>query len=544
MIRKHNFRTLTEIFEYSTSTFPRREVSSFVEGGQQYTYAQFRDKCENLSRLLSTFGIGAYDKVAILSENMPNWAIAFFATTAYGRISVPMLQELSANEITNILNHSESKAIFVSKKQLHKLDESVMEHLNLVIDIETFEFIKVKDTSYTCDGRVTMPTPLDTAAIIYTSGTTGNAKGVMLCHRNFCANVLEAWKAYKVRKNDVFMSILPIAHTYEMSIGMLYPFATGAKVYYLQKMPTPSVLIKSLKMVRPTVMLSVPLIIEKIYKSSVLPTIESSKFLQYLQKNIPWLLHFLVGIKLKKTFGGRIGFFGIGGAKLDPVVEDFLKKVRFPYAIGYGLTETAPLICNASPFKTHVGSTGIAAYGVQIRLHDVNPVTGLGELVVKGNNVMLGYYKDYNRTKEVLSKDGWFHTGDLASMDSKGRYYIKGRMGTVIIGASGENIYPEEIESVINNIENVNESLVVQRAGNLVALVVFNENVIDWNLEGEDKFITDLEEKKKAILEKVNASVNKFSKINSVEIQKEPFIKTATHKIKRFLYEKKQIEKA
>lgn len=544
MIRKHNFRTLTEIFEYSTSTFPRREVSSFVEGGQQYTYAQFRDKCENLSRLLSTFGIGAYDKVAILSENMPNWAIAFFATTAYGRISVPMLQELSSNEITNILNHSESKAIFVSKKQLHKLDESVMEHLNLVIDIETFKFIKVKDTSYTCDGRVTMPTPLDTAAIIYTSGTTGNAKGVMLCHRNFCANVLEAWKAYKVRKKDVFMSILPIAHTYEMSIGMLYPFSTGAKVYYLQKMPTPSVLIKSLKMVRPTVMLSVPLIIEKIYKSSVLPTIESSKFLQYLQKNIPWLLHFLVGIKLKKTFGGRIGFFGIGGAKLDPVVEDFLKKVRFPYAIGYGLTETAPLICNASPFKTHVGSTGIAAYGVQIRLHDVNPVTGLGELVVKGNNVMLGYYKDYNRTKEVLSKDGWFHTGDLASMDSKGRYYIKGRMGTVIIGASGENIYPEEIESVINNIESVNESLVVQRAGNLVALVVFNENVIDWNLEGEDKFITDLEEKKKAILEKVNASVNKFSKINSVEIQKEPFIKTATHKIKRFLYEKKQIEKA
>ena len=544
MIRKHNFRTLTELFEYSTSTFPRREVSSFVEGGQQYTYAQFRDKCENISRLLSTFGIGAYDKVAILSENMPNWAIAFFATTAYGRISVPMLQELSSNEITNILNHSESKAIFVSKKQLHKLDESVMEHLNLVIDIETFEFIKVKDTSYTCDGRVTMPTPLDTAAIIYTSGTTGNAKGVMLCHRNFCANVLEAWKAYKVRKKDVFMSILPIAHTYEMSIGMLYPFSTGAKVYYLQKMPTPSVLIKSLKMVRPTVMLSVPLIIEKIYKSSVLPTIESSKFLQYLQKNIPWLLHFLVGIKLKKTFGGRIGFFGIGGAKLDPVVEDFLKKVRFPYAIGYGLTETAPLICNASPFKTHVGSTGIAAYGVQIRLHDVNPVTGLGELVVKGNNVMLGYYKDYNRTKEVLSKDGWFHTGDLASMDSKGRYYIKGRMGTVIIGASGENIYPEEIESVINNIESVNESLVVQRAGNLVALVVFNENVIDWNLEGEDKFITDLEEKKKVILEKVNASVNKFSKINSVEIQKEPFIKTATHKIKRFLYEKKQIEKA
>lgn len=536
---RHRFKTLADIFEYSTYKFPKREVSSFVEGGQQYTYAQFKDRCENLSRLLSTFGIGAYDKVAILSENMPNWAIAFFSITAYGRIAVPMLQELSSNEITNILNHSESKAIFISRKQLHKLDDSVIEHLNLVIDIETFEFIKVKDTSYTCDGRVTIPTPLDTAAILYTSGTTGNAKGVMLCHRNFCANVLQAWKAHKIRKRDVFMSILPIAHTYEMSIGMLYPFATGAKVYYLQKMPTPSVLVNALKRVRPTAMLSVPLIIEKMYRSSVLPTIENSKFLQYLHKNMRWLLYLLVGMKLKKTFGGRIRFFGIGGAKLDPIVEEFLKKVRFPYAIGYGLTETAPLICNASPFKTAVGSTGIAAYGVKVRLKDVNPVTGIGELVVKGDNVMLGYYKDYNRTKEVLSKDGWFRTGDLASVDNKGRYYVKGRMGTVIIGASGENIYPEEIENVINNIDNVTESLVVQRAGNLVALVRYNENVIDWNLEGQDKFIEDIEKRKQSILEKVNSQVNKFSKINSVEIQKEPFIKTATHKIKRFLYEKK-----
>ena len=196
------------------------------------------------------------------------------------------------------------------------------------------------------------------------------------------------------------------------------------------------------------------------------------------------------------------------------------------------------MICNASPFKTAVGSTGIAAYGVQIRLENVNSVTGVGELVVKGDNVMLGYYKDFNRTREVLSKDGWFHTGDLASVDKKGRYYIKGRMGTVIIGSSGENIYPEEIESVINNIENVTESLVVQRSGNLVALVRYNENVIDWNLEGQDKFIADMEQRKKAILEMVNSRVSKFSKINSVEIQKEPFIKTATHKIKRFLYEK------
>lgn len=535
---KHNFSTLAEVFYYSTRVFKGRCAASYVEGGQQYTFSDFRDRCNNVSRLLSSFGIGAFDKVAILSENMPNWSVAFFSITAFGRIAVPMLQEVSANEVSNIMRHSDSKAIFVSKRQYAKLDNEIREKLHLIIDIETFDFIKVKDESYTCDGRASNPTPMDTAAILYTSGTTGNAKGVMLSHRNFCANIMEAWKAHKIRKRDSFLSILPMAHAYEMSIGMIYPFAMGARVYYLQKMPTPTILVAALKRVRPTAMLSVPLIIEKMYKSSVVPTINSSKFLQMLEKSMPFFLYMLVGIKLKKTFGGRLRFFGIGGAKLDPQVERFLKRVNFPYAIGYGLTETAPLICNASPFKTSIGTTGIPSYGVKVRLHNINPETGVGELVVKGDNVMLGYYKDYNRTKAVLTHDGWFHTGDLASLDKKGRYSIKGRMGTVIIGASGENIYPEEIESVINNIQDVNESLVVQRMGNLVALVRFNENSIDWQLDGQDRFMEELERRKQGIMDVVNSKVSRFSKINSVEIQREPFIKTATHKIKRFLYEK------
>ena len=272
----------------------------------------------------------------------------------------------------------------------------------------------------------------------------------------------------------------------------------------------------------------------------MLPTINSSKFLSYLRDKMPWLLYWLVGTKLKKQFGGRIRFFGIGGAKLDVEVERFLKKCRFPYAIGYGLTETAPLICDAGPKKTHIGTTGTASYGVSVRLADINPETGQGELQVKGPNVMLGYYKDYVRTKAVMTDDGWMRTGDMATADKKGRYSILGRMGNVIIGASGENIYPEEIESVINNIGGVNDSLVVSRSGQLVALVQFNEGEIDWNLEGEDKFIESLEQKKKEVMDVVNSKVSQFLKIKDVEVMKEPFNKTATHKIRRFLYQDKQ----
>ncbi len=535
---KPSFNTLAEVYDYSTAKFAKKVASEFVGGEQRYTFAQFKEKADNLSRVLSNFGIGSTEKVAILSENMPNWTVAFFAITAFGRIAVPMLPELSHDEVENILTHSDSKAIFISRKQLPKLDPLMIDRLNLVIDIDDFSFIKSDGKTYTCDGKVGSPTSMDTAAIIYTSGTTGKAKGVMLSHRNFCTNIMSSWYSHKIGKRDVMLSILPMAHTYEMSIGMLYPFATGARVCYIQKVPTPSVLIAALKEVRPTAMLSVPLIIEKIYKSSVLPTIRKSRFLLALKKNFPWLLYKLVGMKLMKTFGGRIRFFGIGGAKLDRNVEKFLKRAGFPYAIGYGLTETAPLICAASPKKTRVGSTGRALPGVEVKLDNVNPETGEGELIVKGPNVMLGYYKDYERTLPVLGLDGWFRTGDLASVDKKGRYYIKGRMGSLILGASGENIYPEEIEAVINSFEGVGESLVVQRDGKLVALVQMNDNILNWNLEGEDKFVKDLEELQKSIKEFVNARVSKFSNIRQVEIQREPFVKTATHKIKRFLYEK------
>ncbi|MCR4823946.1 MAG: AMP-binding protein, partial [Bacteroidales bacterium] len=467
---RHEFKTLFDLYDHAATKFAKRTAAQFTDGGQTYTYAHYKESCENLSRILSNFGIGAFDKVAILSENMPHWGIAFFAITAYGRIAVPMLNELSSSEVENILVHSEAKAIFVSRRQMKKLSEEMMERLALVIDIEDFSFIKHADDAFTCDGRVATPNPMDMAALIYTSGTTGSPKGVMLSHRNFCASVLDSWYAQPENKHSVFLSILPMAHTYEMTLGLLYPFSVGARVCYLQKVPTPSVLLQTLKEVRPTTILSVPLIIEKIYKNSVVPTVRGSKFLTYLKEHMPRLLCVLIGFKLRNIFGGRLHFFGIGGAKLDTEVETFLHRASFTYGIGYGLTETAPLVCAAAPFKTHVGTTGPATHGVRIRLENINPETGLGEIAVKGPNVMMGYYKDYERTQSVLSQDGWFRTGDLACMDAKGRYSIRGRLRNMIVGASGENIYPEEIENVINSMEGIGESLVIQRDGHLIAL--------------------------------------------------------------------------
>ena len=535
---RHDFKTLSDLYDYASLKYAKRTAAEFTTGGQQYTFARYRESVDNLSRILCNFGIGACDKVAILSENMPHWGIAFFAITVYGRIAVPMLNELSASEVESILDHSETKALFVSRRQL-KISDTAMARLSLVIDIETFEFIKHDDDAFTCDGRVATPNPMDLAALIYTSGTTGSPKGVMLSHRNFCASVLDSWYAQPENKHSVFLSILPMAHTYELTLGLLYPFSVGARVCYLQRVPTPTILKQTLKEVRPTTILSVPLIIEKMYKTSILPTIRGSKFLTYLEQHAPRLLCMLVGFKLRSTFGGRLHFFGVGGARLDPEVETFLHRASFPYGIGYGLTETAPLICGAPPFKTHVGSTGLPCHGVQVRLENVNPETGLGEICAKGPNVMMGYYKDYERTQSVLSQDGWFRTGDLAAVDAKGRFFIRGRLRNMIVGASGENIYPEEIEHVINSMDGIGESLVIQRDGRLIALVKYDDNVLDWNLEGQDKFIEELERRRQAVLDFVNSKVSRFSRIKDVEVQREPFIKTATHKIKRFLYEKK-----
>ncbi len=536
-MRENYVDTLAKLYEYATTAYAKKQYTQWYntkEGG--YTYHEFKQKCDGISKILTQYGIGTGDKVAILSQSMPNWSVAFYATAPFGRIAIPILPDSSENEVTNIINHSESKVMFVSQKLAGKLSQEVKDKMVLIFDLDTFELLKADEEHFTCDGRTSVPTPDDIATIIYTSGTTGSAKGVVLSHRNLTSNVITCYHSCKRTEKDRWLSVLPMAHTLEMTLGMLYPMYCGATVYYLPKPPVASLLLKALKVVKPTTMLTVPMIIEKVYKGSVLPTIQKSPALSWMNEHMNGLMCKIIGMKLKKTFGGHMTFYGIGGAKLDPEVEKFLLKAGFPYAIGYGLTETSPLLGYAMHGWRTVGSFGYPVYNVQLKLHNVDPKTGEGEIVAKGPNVMLGYYKDPVRTKSVFTEDGWFRTSDIATVDEKGRYFIKGRNSNMILGPSGENIYPEEIENVINNVEGVSESIVVERNGRLVALVQPMENYIEWDNENVDKIYDFIESWKEKMLKSVNKNVNKSSQVSSVEVMREPFEKTATQKIRRFKY--------
>lgn len=344
-MREKYVDTLAKLYDYSTTVYSKKQYTQWYdtkEGG--YTFGAFKSKCDSLSKLMTQYGIGAGDKVAIFSQSMPNWSVAFFATVSFGRISIPILPDSSENEVTNIMNHSESKVLFVSQRLAGKVSQEIRDRMTLLIDLDTLEVLKADDMQFTCDGRTANPTPDDIATIIYTSGTTGSAKGVVLSHRNLASNVITCYHSCKRTEKDRWLSILPMAHTLEMTLGMLYPMYTGSTVYYLPKPPVASLLMKAMKIVKPTTMLTVPMIIEKVYKGSVLPTIRNSRTLTWMNKNMNGLMCRIIGMKLKKTFGGHISFYGIGGAKLDPEVENFLLKARFPYAIGYGLTETSPLL--------------------------------------------------------------------------------------------------------------------------------------------------------------------------------------------------------
>ncbi len=536
-MREKYVDTLAKLYEYATTVYSKNQYTQWYDskkGG--YTYNSFKAKCDSLSKKLTQYGIGAGDKVAIFSQSMPNWSVAFFSIVPFGRIAIPILPDSSVNEVKNILEHSESKVIFVSQRLAGKVPQECREKMTLVIDLDTFEVLQADDDKFTCDGKTSIPTPDDIATIIYTSGTTGSAKGVVLSHRNLTSNVITCYHACKRTEKDRWLSVLPMAHTLEMTLCMLYPMYCGATVYYLPKPPVASLLMKALKMVKPTTMLTVPLIIEKVYKGSVLPTIQKSRTLTWMNEHMNGLMCKIIGMKIKKTFGGKMSFYGIGGAKLDPEVERFLLKAGFPYAIGYGLTETSPLLGYAMYGWRAIGSFGYPVYNVKLKLHNVNPETGEGEIVAKGPNVMLGYYKDPVRTKSVFTEDGWFRTSDIAVMDEKGRYFIKGRNNNMILGPSGENIYPEEIENVINNVEGVSESIVVERDGKLVALVQPAENFIEWDKESEDKIYEKLDAWKAKLLKITNKNVSKASQVSSVEVMKEPFEKTATQKIRRFKY--------
>ena len=538
--------TLPGLLEESSVKFGQRPAFAFV-GEKSFTYAEFRVRVYALIAWLEKIGIKRGDRVAILSTNMPNWPIAYFAVTSMECIVVPILHDFSEEEIDNVLSHSETETIFVSSTLEKKLKEN-KSALKNIIRIEDFTISRSENEVEAYDATATplnkySSGPDDLAAIIYTSGTTGKSKGVMLTHMNIYSNAEAAKKIQDIHEFDRFLSVLPLSHTYENTIGMIIPVMSGSAVYYLRKPPTASVLLPALKEIRPTLMLTVPLIMEKIYYSSVRPKLTGSPVMKMLYGIAPFrkVLHKAAGKKLMETFGGEIKFFGIGGAKVNRIVERFLKEGKFPYSIGYGLTETAPLIAGAGPTETLLESTGGAIDGVELKIHDPNPKTGEGEIWAKGPNVMKGYYKEPALTEEVLTSDGWFRTGDLGVFNKENKLFIKGRLKNVIIGASGENIYPEEIEDLINNFKHVVESLVIQQKGKLVALVLVNREELEakyqdlreeMNRVVEEKITELLEE----LQEQINMRISKFSRIQKVVLQPVPFQKTATQKIKRYLY--------
>lgn len=527
--------------------FGNRNSLSLV-GEKPLTYSEVNQHINSLIRVLEDLGIVPGDKVAILSANIPNWGIAYFAITFMRAVAVPLLPDFLASEIENILNHSETKAIFISDKLSFKLEPMQVPTMKHQIRIEDFQITETPGNKpvFSLDqhpSKSYLVAEDDLAAIIYTSGTTGKSKGVMLSHKNICITAEQALCVRKVNEHDRFLSLLPLSHSYENSLGFVMPMLCGSSVYYLGKQPTPSVLLPALLEVKPTMIFSVPLIIEKIYRNRILPAFNTKWTVRQLYK-VPVFrkkLNEIAGKKLIKTFGGKLEFFGIGGARLDRNVEQFLIEAKFPYSIGYGLTETAPLLAGMKVFQSRLQSTGPAITGVELKINKPDPKTGEGEIWARGANVMKGYYKEPDITAEVITPDGWFKTGDLGALDADGYLHIRGRLKNVLIGASGENIYPEEIESVINNHPHVIESLVVQQKGKIVALVHFNLEELQTKYEELVEKGSQMAEKKMNELQKelqnyINQNVNKFSQVQLVLTHPEPFEKTATQKIKRFLY--------
>jgi len=545
--------TLPALLNRSVELYSEHNVLSKV-AQEPMKYKDLNEKVFEIIELLKNNGIRKGDKVALLSENMPNWAVAYFSVTYFGGVIVPILPDFHPADVQHIIRHSEAKAVFVSNKHLQTIEELEDSNMKFVIKLDDLTLIdELTNHSYISKFHQTitekistknLPKPKedDMAALLYTSGTTGHSKGVMLSHKNLVTNAMSAYKNVTITPEDTFLSILPLAHTLECTVGMIVPILHGADVVYIDKTPTPNVLIKAFSIVKPTMMLSVPLIIEKIYKNKVLPKFTGSALMRFLY-NIGFIrkkLNKIAGKKLIETFGGRLRFFGIGGAALSKYVEKFLEEAEFPYIIGYGLTETSPLIAGTRlGYPVKIGSTGLPMVGVEVKINEPNPNNGEGEIYVKSPSVMLGYYKDEEQTKEVMDGE-WFKTGDLGYIDDDGYLFISGRSKNVIIGPGGENIYPEQIEAIINQNEAVLDSLVMEKDGKLIARIHLDYELIDKMFKANNTPENEVKEKINNLLEEMRIETNKqvasFSKIVKFVEQIEPFVKTPTKKIKRYLY--------
>jgi long-chain acyl-CoA synthetase len=551
--------TLIDLFNTSCEKYGERPCLSMALE-QPLTYAEVSEKVEKLATALYSSGVKKKDKIAILAENSPNWGIAYLAIIRLGAIVIPILPDFLGTDVRHILTESNVKYIFTTKRQIEKILELQDHKIKSIITLDDCSACKELGEVSTFSSLLSSVEHLpekkinkfhnsaididenDVAAVIYTSGTSGHSKAVMLSHRNLVSNVHSADQLVDIPSDWTFLSILPMSHTYEFTIGFLLPLYKGCRIVYAGKSPTPRVLEKICKNEKPTAMCVVPMVMEKIYKKRVMTAIEHSLVLSTAVK-LKFLKKALfkkIGSKLLDFFGGNLELLAIGGAAINLETEKFLKDAQFPYIIGYGLTETSPLLAGGPLHDTTIelGSTGKPVPNVEIRITDPDPETGIGEVMARGPNVMQGYFNRPKLTEETIDPSGWLATGDLGYFDTHGNLHIKGRSKSVIVLAHGENIYPEAIEEKINSNMYVVESLVTENNDKLEARIYLDYDLIGQETKGKSntKRKEFIDEVLRELQQEVNSQLPTYSKIHKCIERQEPFIKTATHKIKRYLY--------
>ncbi len=523
--------------------------------GATLQYKDVARKIEKLHILLAESGIKPGDKVAVCGRNSSHWGVAFLAILTYGAVAVPILHEFKADNIHNIVNHSEARLLFVGDMVWEALNEAEMPLLEGIILMTDFTLLvcRSKQLEYAREHLNELfgkkfprnfrrehvayrrDEPEELAVINYTSGTTSFSKGVMLPYRSLWSNTQFAFEVLPLKPGDKVVSMLPMAHMYGLAFEFLYEFASGCHVFFLTRMPSPKIIFQAFSEVKPHIVIAVPLIIEKIIKKNVLPKLETLKMKMLLK--VPIIndkIKAAVREQMIKGFGGNFYEVIVGGAAFNQEVEKLLKSIDFPYTVGYGMTECGPIICYEDWKRFRMGSCGKAAPRMEVRIDSPDPQHIVGEILTRGDNVMLGYYKNEEATKQIFDADGWLHTGDLGIMDEEGNVTIKGRSKNLLLGPSGQNIYPEEIEEKLNNLPYVAESIVIQQNDNKLAALIYPDFDEAYSQGMSNKDIEVAMEENRVTL---NSELPAYSQISRIKIYPEEFEKTPKKSIKRFLYQ-------
>ena len=523
--------------------------------GVTYQYKDVARKIEKLHIIFEESGIKPGDKIAVCGRNMSHWGVTFLATVTYGAVIVPILHEFKPDQVHNIVNHSESRLLFVGDVVWEGLDESAMPTLEGIIQVNDFSVLVSRSEKLTYAREhlnelfgkkfpknfrkehinYYKDSPDEMLVLNYTSGTTSFSKGVMIPARALWSNMMFAFHALSMKSGDRLVSMLPMAHMYGLAFEFLYQFCAGVQVFFLTRMPSPKIILQAFAEVKPSLVIAVPLIIEKIIKKNVLPKLETPtmKFLMHVPL-VSDKIKEKVREQLMNAFGGEFYEIVVGGAAFNQEIEAFMRSLEFPYTVGYGMTECAPLICYEDWKKFKAGSCGKAVENMEVKVLSPDPANIPGEIVCRGDNVMLGYYKNEEATREVIDTDGWMHSGDLGVIDENAYVTIKGHSKNMLLGPSGQNIYPEEIEDKLNNMPYVNESIIIQALDGKLAALIYPDFDLAFSQGMTEK---QVEEQMEANRVALNAQIAAYEQVARVKIYHEEFEKTPKKSIKRFLYQ-------